>query len=45
MILTTHRIVCRRVKAGKFAKKGACAGYKRTKVKVRRSKKKQWLLF
>ncbi len=45
MKITTHRIVCRRSKAGKFAKAAACKGYKRTKVKVRRSKNKQWLLF
>lgn len=45
MKITTHRIVCRRTKADKFAKASACKGYKRTKVKVRRSKKNQWLLW
>ena len=39
------RTVCRRVKSGKFAKKGACKGYRKTKVKVRRRKGSQWLLF
>lgn len=35
----------RRTKSGKFAKAAACKGYKRTKVKVRHAKKKQWFLF
>lgn len=39
------RLVCRRTKNGRFARKGACKGYRKTKVTVRRSKKRQWLLF
>lgn len=43
--LRLRRTVCRRSKSGKFAKSGACKGYKRTKVKVRKAKKSQWLLW
>ncbi len=43
--LRLRRSVCRRTKSGKFAKAAACKGYKRTKVKVRKIKKSQWLLF
>ena len=43
--LRLKRTVCRRTKSGKFARKGSCKGYRKTKVKVRKSKKKQWLLF
>lgn len=39
------RTVCRRTKSGKFAKKAACKGYRKTKITVRRSKARQWLLF
>lgn len=45
MKIRIRRTVCRRTKSGKFAKSGACKGYKRTKVKVRKAKKNQWLLF
>ena len=43
--LRLRRSVCRRTKSGKFAKDAACKGYKRTKVKVRKVNKSQWLLW
>ena len=45
MKIRTKRTVCRRTKSGKFSKAGACKGYRKTKVKIRRTKGNQWLLF